>query len=88
MATMFWDCEGLRLCEFLPLKTCKKPLNKRDQDDYLLERGFCSMEHNLTLQPRQQPDCKRSSAKSTHGPDPVPSEFFLGYLKTSKRSED
>jgi hypothetical protein len=43
---VFWDCEGLLLCEFLPQKqqstatntaklskNCAKPLNERDQDD-------------------------------------------------------
>jgi hypothetical protein len=47
MATVFWDCEGLLLCEFLPpkkqqstapniaklSKNFAKPLNERDQDD-------------------------------------------------------
>jgi hypothetical protein len=28
-----------------------EPLNKRDQDDYLLERVFIMMEHDLTLSP-------------------------------------
>jgi hypothetical protein len=50
MGTMLWDCEGLLLCEFLPLETAVssgkysrtlekvlKAIKRRDQDDYLLE---------------------------------------------------
>jgi hypothetical protein len=47
MATIFWDYEGLLLCEFLlPTvtytanlsKNCAKPLNGRGRDDYKLIR--------------------------------------------------
>jgi hypothetical protein len=46
MATVFWECEDLQLCEFVSpkttissdkycetLKNIAKPLNERDQDD-------------------------------------------------------
>jgi hypothetical protein len=92
MATVFWDCEGLLLCEFLPPETttssekyCKtlEKLCKAIKRKRLGQlQGFYMMEHDLTVQPRQRPGCKNRSGKEVlqhppHSPDLVSSDFYL-----------